>query len=338
MIRLNRILYLLAIIMVLVPGCKQNPLKVDLSGVNVEIKIERLDQDLFEVTKENQNVLLPELQTKYGEFFTAYNQNVIALGNPNDSLYPDYLQTFLNDSMIVAAKANCDSVFTNISQIEKQLHRAFRYYKYHFPEKKIPRVFTYISGFNQAVIMMPDALGISLDNYLGSDSRFYTRLALNDYKRENMFPGKIPYDAMFAWAFSEFEMDATQENLLSNMIYYGKLLYFLDAVFPDDSDDLKIGYKPEKLKWCKEHEEAMWTYLVENKLLYASDRMTIVRFINPAPFTSTFTAESPGRTGVWIGWQIIRKYMNNNPQTTVAALMQEKDYQKILNESRYAPN
>jgi gliding motility-associated lipoprotein GldB len=336
--RMNRILFLMAIVIFLVTGCNQNPLKVDLSGVKVEIKIERLDQDLFTVTKENEKTTLPELQAKYGEFFTAYNQNVIALGNPNDPLYPDYLQTFLNDSMIVAAKAKCDSVFTDISPIEKRLQKAFSYYKYYFPGKRIPKVFTYISGFNQAVIMMPDALGISLDNYLGSDYRLYTQLALDKYKRENMFPEKIPFDAMFAWSFSEFEMDATQENLLSNMIYYGKLLYLLDAFFPDDPDYLKIGYKAEKLKWCEEHEEAMWTYLVENKQLYSNDRMTIVRFINPAPFTSTFTDESPGRTGVWIGWQIVRKFMKNHPEITASALMQENDCQKILNESRYAPH
>jgi len=76
---------------------------------------------------------------------------------------------------------------------------------------------------------------------------------------------------------------------------------------------------------------------VEHKLLFDNDRMNIRRFTGPGPFTSSFTSESPGKTGVWLGWQIVRKYMNKNPETSLPALMKEKDYQKILNYSGYDP-
>ena len=114
-------------------------------------------------------------------------------------------------------------------------------------------------------------------------------------------------------------------------------MYFLDCIFPDDPDYLKIGYLPDKIKWCKEHENAMWTYLIENKLLYSNDHMNIRRFIGPGPFTSSFTTESPGKAGVWIGWQIVRQYMKKNPQVTLPVLMKENDSQKILSQSGYAP-
>lgn len=336
MVRVKKIAIIL-VVFILFAGCHRNPLKVDLSGVEVNLKVERLDQDLFKVKPENHEELLYWLNSIYGDFFRAYNEDVIALGDPHDPLYPDYLQTFLSDSTIRAAKGASDSLFTDLSSLEAKLQKAFRYYKYHFPEKEVPRVFTYISGFNQAMIMMPGGLGISLDNYLGQDCRLYTMLAFPEYKRKNMNPDKIPFDALFAWGLSEFEMSSDQDNLLANMIYQGKLMYFLDAVFPDERDELKIGYTTDKIEWCRDHEEAMWTYLIENKVLYTNDRMTILRFINPAPFTSAFSSESPGRTGVWLGWQIVRKYMKNHPEVTLAGLMTEKDPQKILNQSRYAP-
>jgi uncharacterized protein YjaZ len=81
----------------------------------------------------------------------------------------------------------------------------------------------------------------------------------------------------------------------------------------------------------------MWTYLIENKLLFDNSRMNILRFTGPGPFTNPFTAESPGKAGVWIGWQIVRKYMKRHPEVSVSALMNEKDNQKILNESGYDP-
>ena len=81
----------------------------------------------------------------------------------------------------------------------------------------------------------------------------------------------------------------------------------------------------------------MWTYLVEKDLLFSTKRMDIVRYINDGPQTNGFPPESPGRTGAWLGRQIIRKYMKRNPEITLEKLMKNQDYQGILNASAYLP-
>ena len=324
-------------LLVMLIGCQRNPLKVNVSGIDLKVNFKRLDQDIFKVTPENISRVLPEIKQKYGSFFNAYNENVIALGDPSDPLYPTYLNAFLTDSTCLASRQKIDSVFCDLTNIRTKVEDGFRHFKYYFPEKKIPEVITLISGFNQSVILTSDAIGISLDNYLGEDCQFYKRLGLPAFKRENMHGAKIPTDVLYAWGISEFEFDEANNTLLSQMIYQGKMLYFLDAMFPDEPDPLKIGYKPEKIEWCKKNESGMWTYIVEHKLLFTSDRMNIIRFINPAPFTSAFTAESPGRAGIWIGWQIVRKYMKKHSSVTLKELMADKDYQRILNESGYSP-
>lgn len=317
--------------------CQSNPLKVDVSGIDLKLNIQRLDRDIFNVTPDNKLITIPKLRHNYGSFFETYNENVIALGNPSDSLYASYLNTFLTDSMRVMSKLKIDSVFSDLNGLEKKLEDGFRHYKYYFPGKTIPQLFTIISGFNQSVVITNEAIGISLDNYLGADCPFYKMLGLPEYKRENMYSSKIPSDVLYNWALSEFAFDDSGNNLISNMIYQGKLLYFLDAMFPEDPEYLKIGFKSVKLDWCKKNEAGMWTYLVEHQLLFTTDRMNIVRFIGPAPFTSVFTNESPGRTGSWLGWQIVRKYMKKNPGITLPSLMSDNDYQKILNDSGYSP-
>lgn len=334
---MNKLFCLMAIVLLLFISCHRNPLKADISGISVNISIKRLDQDLFKVSKENQDTLIPALRTAYGDFFTIYNKNVIALGDPTDALYPSYLHAFLSDTMRVNSRIKVDSVFHSLKSLENKLQTAFRYYKFYFPHKDVPQVYTTISGFNQTLVTTSNALGISLDNYLGINCPYYRMLGLPEYKKMNMYPEKIPTDALYGWAMSEFESDETTDNLLSAMIYQGKLMYFLDAVFPDDPDYLKIGYLPGKIQWCKDHENGMWTFLIENKMLFSNDRMNIRRFIGPGPFTSSFTSESPGKAGVWIGWQIVRKYMKKNPQVSLPELMKENDYQKILNHSAYAP-
>ncbi len=332
-----RLFCLIAITFLSLWSCRQNPLKPDISNINVKISIKRLDRDLFKVTPQNQDTSIKELRNDYGEFFTIYNENIISLGNPSDPQYPAYLQAFLTDSMRKASRKTTDSVFNSLNWLENKLQTAFRYYKYYFPQKDIPQIYTMISGFNQSIVTIPGAVGISLDNYLGTKCPYYMMLRLPEYKRMNMYPGKIPTDVLYAWGLSEFLKNDNKDNLLSEMVYQGKLMYFLDCMFPDDQDYLKIGYEPDKIEWCKSHENSMWTYLIENRLLYNDDRMNIRRFTGPAPFTSSFTQQSPGRTGIWIGWQIVRHYMKKNPQIGLAELMKENDSQKILNQSGYSP-
>ena len=45
--------------------------------------------------------------------------------------------------------------------------------------------------------------------------------------------------------------------------------------------------------------------------------------------------ESPGRIGVWIGWQIVRSFMNNN-EVSLQQLM-TLDAKEIFERSKYKP-
>jgi len=331
-------LLLIPAILIVFTACRQNRLKVDVSNIDVSLKIKRLDQDLFKVTPLNEDSLLPQIKKEYGGFFKLYNYRIVRLGNPDDIQYPNYLQTFLTDPMIQKAKAAVDSVYPDLSVLKKQLTGAFKHYKYYFPDKKVPDVYTCISGFNQSVVMAQGVLGISLDNYLGANNSFYKELALPDYRRRNMRPEMIAPDAMRGWAMSEYPEKLSQSKLIDHMIYHGKLMYFLDAMFPDMADSLKIGYPTQKLEWCKKNEGSMWTYLVGHKLLFSTERLEVLHYINPAPYTNSFTSESPGRTGVWLGWQIVRKYMRKHKEISLEALMNDTNYSEILNSSGYNPD
>ena len=67
--------------------------------------------------------------------------------------------------------------------------------------------------------------------------------------------------------------------------------------------------------------------------------MKIQKFLNPAPFTPGVGEknDSAPRLAVWTGWQIVKQYMDNNPNVTLQQLMGDNDAQKILNGSKYKP-
>ncbi len=116
-------------------------------------------------------------------------------------------------------------------------------------------------------------------------------------------------------------------TLLSAMIYYGKELYLKDKLIPEYSDANKIGYTHLQVQFCQENEYYMWSSLVENKLLYDSNPKNEQRFISPAPFSKFYLEidnQAPGRVGQWLGWQIVRSYMENNDKTTLEELFSVK--------------
>lgn len=319
-------------------GCNRNPLKVEISDIQDEVKIVPFGNQLFDLAGKDTLQALASLSKEYPDFFNLFSYRIINVGGIGDEEFPGLIKSFLCDSMIEEAKIKTDSVFQSTGKLEKDLATAFKYFQFHFPDKELPVIYTYISGFNQSVVTAENIIGISLDKYLGRDCGFYRQLSSTPlYKVMNMYPERIPSDVAFAWAITEFEDPNTAVTLLDNMIEKGKLMYLVDAMLPETADSLKIGYTELQLEWCENNAPAMWTHLIEQKMLYSSKRMDIVRYINDAPTTSGFPIESPGRTGVWIGWQVVRKYMKKNPEISLADLMASKDYQKILNDSEYDP-
>ena len=54
-------------------------------------------------------------------------------------------------------------------------------------------------------------------------------------------------------------------------------------------------------------------------------------------FNNEIEQESPGRIGAWIGWQIIRQYIKENPKVELKTLLEDMDGQKIFKDSKYKP-
>ena len=318
-------------------SCNQNNLKIDISNVDVSISIKRFEQDLFAINEDSIIESIDYLEHKYPDFFNLYNYEIIRIGGTNNIEFVGRMNLFLNNETVISSYQKSKEVFSDISMLENELSDAFKHYKYYFPEKEIPQIISYVSGFNHQIVVADNLIGIGLDKYLGRNCKFYSQLGLPRYLMYKMHPKKIVSDCMLAWARSEFVFDDSINNLLSYMVYEGKLMYFLDAMLPNQSDTIKIGYSLKKLKWCKTNEENMWMFLIDKDLLFSHKSSDINRFINDGPFTAVFLKDSPARTGVYIGWQIVKLYMKNNPEISINNLMNENNYQKILSLSKYNP-
>jgi hypothetical protein len=231
-------------------------------------------------------------------------------------------------------------IYPDLKNIEKELNVAFRHYRYYFPHKKIPGVYTCITGFNESIITGDSVLGIALDKYLGSASKYYPGLQIYKYQAARMNSFNIVPDCIYAWASSEWnykDMGYATDNVLTEMIHEGKLLYFVKSMLPDHDENLIFGFNAGQMKFCKNNENQMWQYLVEHNLLFSSDQLTKRKLTGEAPFTFYFSKESPGRAAVWTGFRIIESYMRNNKNNSLEGLMKNTDIQGILEKARYNP-
>jgi hypothetical protein len=249
----------------------------------VQIRIDRMEQSLFTVPTDSVAEKIPQLQRRYGQMFALYCQRILNIGLPQNPDFPLRLTEFLTDSHMNMTYRKVTELFPDLSGMEKRLSAAFSRYHHMFPEKIIPEIYTLISGFSQSISISDSLLAISLDKYLGASEEIYAKLGFAVYQRKLMDGKYIVPDCMKAWAYGEFPNSDSAENVLSNILYEGKITYFTKQMLPEDPDSVIFGFSPDQMKWCKNNTEQMWTFLISKKMLYATDYMTINKLVGPPP-------------------------------------------------------
>ncbi len=299
---------------------KRSETEEKIEKINAEFNLVRFDEKFAAASAET----LPQLKKAYPFLFP--------------SQYPDsvWVQK-LNDSIQHEIESEVAVAFPEFSEENDELHRLFQHVKYYFPEFKVPDVFTVTSevDYKNKVIYTGDYLFVALDTYLGVDHKFY--IGIQEYLKKNFRKEQIVSDAAGEIA-EKYVPKPESRTFLAHMLYYGKLLYLKDKFIPFKSDAEKIGYTKEELQWAKANEDQIWRYFIENELIYDTDSNLYSRFLYPAPFSKFYLqldAESPARVGQYIGWNIIRSYMNKNDVSI--STMLRTSAEEIFNNANYKP-
>ncbi len=257
-----------------------------------------------------------------------------------DSVLVRRLGEVFTDPYSQALTRDIFRAFPSLTPLAASLQEPVRRYLFYLQQDSAPRFFTYNSFFSYAVVTYEGWVGVGLDMFLGSDYRFYPATIRHRYLIRRRKPEYIVPNVMKALFSEHFPSDSFVDyTFLSRAIYEGKKLYFLDLTLPETPDTLKIEYSAEQLTWIESNESELWTFLVEHELLFNAKPRTVGRFFNEAPFTnySGIPPEAPPRLGEWVGWQIVRAYVERHPDVTPLELFRMKDYRAIFQGSGYRP-
>lgn len=301
-----------------------------------EVRIARLDRDVFSL--DTLSFDWDALYRQYGRYFRVYAEGVLNLGDCSDAGFGSLFRLFVQDPVMREVADSVAAKYPEMGAQEEELAQAFAYYRYYFPGHVVPRVYAHISGFNQSVVVDSAAVGVSLDNYLGEKCVFYSMLAVPVpmYARKKMNASDISRDVVAGWLSTEFPFRPAKNDLVSGMIYQGKLVFGLQKLFPDKALHWLLGFTPEQEEWCWDNEEQIWGFLIGNDYLFSSEQRLIMKYLNDAPYTSGMPIESPGKTVVWTGVRIVEKYVKKTG-VSLEELMREQDYHKLLRVAGYRP-
>jgi len=330
----RHLFFLIALLVIyLLTACKsdkERDLHVDVSKIVVDdVNIRRYEQALFTIHPDTLQAGLKAIAPQFPVFLDV---------DLDDTLNIIQLRNFVTDPVNIDLYEKVSEKYADLQLIENEFSDAFRHFLYYFPDKEITAITSYVSGlmYELPVQFFDKQMIIALDMYLGDDPEIYRKFRFPLYRIERMRREYIVRDGIYDFYYYHF-IKKPGENFLEKAISNGKQLYFMDAVMPDLPDHIKIGFPEEKLQWCFENEQNIWAFLVQNDLLYASDAVTLRKFFADGPFTSQFGQQSPARIGEWIGWQIVRSYMNNNRKITLRELIENDDFQSLFKASAYKP-
>ncbi len=260
---------------------------------------------------------------------------------PNDQTFMMQMHDFISDSTIQNIYSITERRYDNLAWLEKELSKALSKAHKAYNEIDITQFATFVSGYfdySQRIIADRDSKSVlvSIDQYALGDMEGYSYFGLPLFIVERSDSAFLASDIMAEIA-RQYIASPNEEStsLLDLMIAEGKVLYFLDIVMPDKADHLKIRYSEEQLQWAKKNESNIWTYFIQNNLLYEKDIARYHNLFDEAPKTNAFKDSAP-RTTEFIGWQIVRQYMQNN-KCTVKELFDNTDSQSILQASKYKP-
>lgn len=328
----NILIAILFVFGLFILGCNSNPLDVNITNNTVDLKVHRMEVELFDEAITGIDGLNRSLLKKYGFLYEAFVSKMIVEGSPYDPDIGVRISKFRRDSTITEVNYAISKEFSEFSEFEKSFEKAFSYYKYYFPDSTLPDLVTFYSNFNAKIFPMENTLAIGLDMYLGPESVIVKQIptdVLPQFIKDDMDKKYMVADGMKYWLLNRFYDEDAGDDFVSKIIELGKIMYLLDAMMPDVSDDIKINYSKQDLDWVRNNEDNIWKTLVDNEVLYTKNPMVINQYIIDGPFTKGLPDESPSKVGVWVGWQIVRDYVEEN-NVDVLSLLQEKNNLKIL--------
>lgn len=300
------------------------------TGPSPDLVFDRYEDVLFTIDTAHFQETLLSIQQDYLPFLN---------GDLTDPSAINYLKAFAVDTISRVLYQKVKTAYPDLNEVKKLVSKVYQHFNYYYPEIHLPmKIYTCVSGLNPEVppiLLVDDALVISLDWYLDRDT-IYDQIGMPKYRSVRTGKMNIAKD-LGELFFDSFVPDKhKQTTVLDEMIHEGKKLFFVEALYPETTDEVLLGYAKDQLQWAMANEGLLWADVVGNQRLYSSEYDMFRTFFADGPFTNEYSYDAPARLGEFLGLHIVRSYMNTH-EVGLRDLLKNDDLQGIFQESGYKP-
>ncbi len=322
-------------------SCRNSDNTPDVESVKVEMVTQRFEKDFFTL---DTTQLIPNLDKLIARY-PSFGENFFTTILNTDPKWPAdttaaYIQSFMSAYRNVYDSSQ--KMFSDFSPYEKQVKKSLQYLQYYFPKYPAPKkIITYIGPLDgYGDILDTDAFIVGLHHHLGSDFSMYktemVRTIYPDYISARFTPDYIAINCMKNVVQDMYPEKIEDKTLVIQMVEKGKRLYLLQKLVPFAKDHQLIGYTEKQWNESLQREAVIWDLFVQNNFLQSIDNNVIKNYIGESPKTTELGEASPGNIGSFCGWQVVKKYMNSFPETSLSGLM-STDPEIIFQKAKYKP-
>lgn len=261
-----------------------------------------------------------------------------------DSFLVIELGRVLADSAMLALLDTVRAVFPYDEPLAQRLTPSFKRLIYHFPDLELPQLCTHVSGYIPAqemrqvdqILPTPRYFSFGLHYFMGPDFPYYSP-TLPAYVKARFDPAYLELMAMLEIAEGIVAPvpPGRETFFVDEVVRAGIKQYFLQQMLPNTPDSVLLQYSAKQMAWANLYEERIYKELMDH--LFTSDFEVKRDYLSDKPYTTTLSRESAPRLGEYLGWNIVSAYMDRNEETSLAALCEMTDYQKIFREAKYRP-
>lgn len=261
----------------------------------------------------------------------AYLQ-VLGLPAANDSAM---LEVARSPMVSIFAPA-VDSIYTGLDIEQQQLGNILARGKQQGLDFDIEHFAAVVWGRPQSIMFNDKTMMLALNHYLGENHDAYKGIPA--YVRAMKTRASIPYDMTEALIGGKYPI-ADNTTVLANLLYQGALAEAKMQLLDSPCEAMALGFTDEQLADIASHEKFIWERLVRNDMIHSTDRSVIGLLFDPAPVSALISPDSPGRTARYVGYRIVKAYLQSHPDTKLADLFSPTFYNSttVLADSGYAP-
>ena len=242
--------------------------------------------------------------------YKGADDDTMVMGIPQSRIYEAFSKEVTNQF------ASSDSIKALLSSVDA----------------KLPRIVTVISPFNQSIMLTDSCMLIALNHYLGANHPMYGYY--DEYLRKYKCRERLPFDVAEVLSRDQVGEQKKHSSLLDYMIYEGAVTINECRILGNSTVEDVLMYSKAESEWCEKSIQNVWQMMVSRDIVYSSDYLTIMGMIHKAPFSMAIAQDTPPMLGRYIGYQIVRHYLEQNKNATLEQIISTPS-QEILLKSKY---